>query len=68
MNRKKQEDRKKGGRPRSKTLAELRQQELLEAQKNKKEESDTPGKLSGSLKELKGLYLRQRRSTGNENK
>jgi len=53
----------RGGRPRSLTLEE-RQQQLLKAQENKKEVMDTPGKLPGSLKELKKLYLHQRRSTG----
>ena len=54
---------KKGGRPRALTLEERQQQ--LQAQKNKKEVKDTPGKLPGNLKELKRLYLHQRRSTGN---
>ena len=57
---------RKGGRPRLATLEEIfRQQQLLKAQENKKEVTDTPSKLPGSLKELKKLYLHQRRSTGN---
>ena len=54
---------RKGGRPRALTLEE-RQQQLLKAQENKKGVEDTPGKLPGSLKELKKLYLHQRRPTG----
>ena len=66
MNPKKQKSGKaKGGRPRALTLDEIRQQQLLKAQENKKEVMDTSSKLPGSLKELKKLYLHQRRSTGN---
>ena len=55
---------RKGGRPRALTLEEIRQQQL-QVQENNKEVKGTPDELPGSLKELKKLYLHQRRSTGN---
>lgn len=53
----------RGGRPRSLTLEE-RQRQASEAQNNEKEVMGIPGRLPDNLKELKKLYLRQRRSTG----
>jgi len=55
-----------GGRPRLPTLAEIRQQELLEAQENKKEVMGIPGRLPDNLKELRRLYKLCQRSTGHK--
>jgi len=57
---------KLSGRPRALTLAEIRQQELLEAQNNEKEVKDTPSILaSNNRTELLKLYKLHRRSSGN---
>jgi hypothetical protein len=64
----KQEAGRLGGRPRALTLEEIRQQQALGAQENKKEVMGASGNLSNNRTELGRLYTLHRRSSGNRNK